>query len=234
MSTLSILIVCGFVYLMFVTWMFRKKGNGNTSADKPPLPEKPKEENPPTMSGKKEDVPLVPKSDFDYERFQKAMTESMAAAFTYVLNTNPGLVKPEEVEFRESDDDKYDNEGDAAPSIDEIEPDTYSPPATGDTIEDIEAALNVAADSKATQEEKAKAGKVLSGMKDVVFIGKIMETNEKINDGIMACIAESMRVGQKKPKGSPSPKKKAKPLDVGGVLRDPDMIRRKKDDDEED
>ena len=71
-------------------------------------------------------------------------------------------------------------------------------------------------------------------MRDVVFVGKIMSSNDRINDGIMACVAESMRRQPRKRKGSATPKKKNKTVDVGGVFRDPDMIKRKKDDDEED
>lgn len=231
MSALSILIVCGFAYLMFVTWIFRRKGGA--PGDGNPAEKKPKEGAPRTEP-QDNGAPLVPKSDFDYCRFQKAMTDSMTAALTYVLQANVGDVAREQVEFRKDGDKDDDSPDTDTPDMSDVEPGEYSPPATGETIEDIEAALNVAADAKATPDEKAKAGKVLSEMKSVVFIGQLMESSDRINDGIMACIAESMRRGSKKPKGSPSPKKKKEPLDVGGVLRDPDMIRRKKDDDEED
>ena len=50
----------------------------------------------------------------------------------------------------------------------------------------------------------------------------------------MACVAESVRRQPRKKWGSVAPKKKGKTVDVGGVFGDPDMIKRKKDDDEED
>ena len=31
MNVLSILIICGFAYLMFVTWIFRRNGNGKSA-----------------------------------------------------------------------------------------------------------------------------------------------------------------------------------------------------------
>ena len=60
-----------------------------------------------------------------------------------------------------------------------------------------------------------------------------MASNERINEGIMACIAESLRnKPNTKKKVSPAPKKKSKPIDVGGTLRDIDMIKRKKDEED--
>ena len=255
MNTVSILIICGFVYLLFVTWMFGKKGNNGkseTSDKSTPKSEpkaivnEPEDEKTTSVENQKKEVtftvPLVPKSNFSMADFQKAMTESMKAAMIYVLQHKPGEVTPDQVEFDDKEEENADKNSDTAvnapletePDIDDVEPDNPSPPASGNSLEDIEAALNVAANAnKATAEEKAIAGNVLSGMRDVVFIGKIMSANGKINDGVMACIAESIRREQKrKKKGSPSPKKKNKPIDVGGTLRDIDMIKRKKDEED--
>lgn len=238
MSTLSILIICGFIYLLFVTWMFGKKNGGKEKADnqEPALPETAGSTEP---EKPKNDTPLVPKSDFNMEEFQKAIAESMQAAMIHVLKSVVGgEVTPDQVEFKDKDDiPEYvpaDTVTQPDPSIDDVEPDCPSPPASGNTLEDIESALKVAANTdKATAVEKAQAGNVLSGMRDVVFIGKIMDSNERINEGIMACIAESLRNRNKpKQKGSPAPKKKIKPIDVGGTLRDIDMIRRKKDEED--
>lgn len=94
-------------------------------------------------------------------------------------------------------------------------------------------AVNPGADA----DSKAKAGNVLSGMRDVVFIGRLMEADRRISDGVMECIAENIRMKSAKrvrKKGSPAPKAKAKPVEIGGVLRDPDFVKHKKDDDEED
>ena len=60
-TVLSVLIICGFLYLSFVTWMFRRK-EGDT---KPPS----KEEAQPPASGSQ--LSVVPKSDFDMEDFDQ-------------------------------------------------------------------------------------------------------------------------------------------------------------------
>lgn len=248
MNTLSILVICGFVYLMFVTWIFRRKENGNSAdtgnKDKVKTPQaSPETQQPSEAAAKIGDASdIIPKSDFDMDRFRQVLTESMAAAMTYVLNAKTGDVSPEQVEFKNPEDrpsgdtsgDGGQEENPAEPTIDDVEQDTVSPPASGDSIEDIEAALDIAARPEASPDEKAKAGKVLSGMRDVVFVGKIMATNDRINEGIMACVAESMRRQPRRKKSSPVPKKKNRPIDMGGVFRDPDMIKRKKDEDEED
>lgn len=235
MNTVSILIICGFAYLVFVTWMFGRKGSGQPQSKKTGKPEADRRSASPAPQ---EPMPLVPKSDFNMEDFKKAITDSMTAAMTYVLNAQIGDVTPEQVTFDKSDEKsgdnaETDNTEEQDPDIVDADPDRVSPPATGDTLEEIEAALNTAADSKSSPDEKAKAGKILAGMRDVVFIGKIMACDERINEGIMSCVAESMRRHKPKKKGSPTPKKKNSPIDVGGTLRDPDMIKRKKDDDED-
>lgn len=248
MNTISILIICGFVYLMFVTWIFRRKENGNSAdtgnKDKGKTPQaSPETPQPSEPAAKSDDASgIIPKSDFDMDRFRQVLTESMAAAMTYVLNAKTGDVSPDQVEFRNPEDRPSGRPADSGkpdkenpePTIDDVEPDTVSPPASGDSIEDIEAALDIAARPEASPDEKAKAGKVLSGMRDVVFVGKIMATNDRINEGIMACVAESVRRQSRRKKSSPAPKKKNRPIDMGGVFRDPDMIKRKKDEDEED
>lgn len=244
MNVLSILIICGFAYLMFVTWIFRRNGNGKSAG----AGQKEKEKTPDAVDPPAS-VPeggglesLVPKSDFDMDRFKQVLTESMAAAMTYVLKAKTGDVSPEQVEFRNPEDRPARQSADTGgqtddgpePTIDDVEPDTVSPPASGDSIEDIEAALDIAGRPDASPDEQARAGKVLSGMRNVVFVGKIMSSNDRINKGIMACVAESVRRQPRKKWGSVAPKKKGKTVDVGGVFGDPDMIKRKKDDDEED
>lgn len=238
MSTVSILIICGFIYLLFVTWMFGKKNGVKEKADNQ-KPAEPETSGPAEPDKPKDEAQLVPKSDFNMEEFQKAIAESMQAAMIHVLKSVVGgEVTPDQVEFKDKDDIPEYTPADTGtqpdPSIDDVEPDSPSPPASGNTLEDIESALKVAAiTDKATTVEKAQAGNVLSGMRDVVFVGKIMGSNERINEGIMACIAESLRDRNKpKKKGSPAPKKKNKPIDVGGTLRDIDMIRRKKDEED--
>lgn len=221
-TVLSVLIICGFLYLSFVTWMFRwKEGDA-----KPPS----KEEAQPPASGSP--LSVVPKSDFDMEEFRKSLAATLTSAVRQALGA-------ETVESDPAGNHGGDNDGDndeEDPDMDDVDPGLVSPPATGDSIDEIEDALNVAVNPGADNVSKAKAGDVLSGMRDVVFIGRLMEADRRISDGVMDCIAESMRrrnAARSRKKGSPAPKAKARPVDIGGVLRDPDFVKHKKDNDEE-
>lgn len=243
MNTASILILCAFVYLAFVTWMFRGKGK------KPDTKTGGKKETQETASDsdgeepKKNVVTVVPQSDFDFDKFREVLTESMAAAMTYVLNARMGDVNPQDVEFKKSEqesrssakDDAVNDISDDTPDMDDFEPDSVSPPAKGESIDEIEAAVSVAANPSATPDQKAEAGRVLTGMRDVVFIGKMMETDERINAGIMNCIAESVRAAHKKKIGRPSAtRRKGREIDVDGSLRRPDNTDKDSEKDEED
>lgn len=243
MNTASILILCAFVYLAFVTWMFRGKGK------KPDTKTGGKKETQETASDsdgeepKKNVVTVVPQSDFDFDKFREVLTESMAAAMTYVLNAKMGDVNPQDVEFKKSEqesrssakDDTVNDISDDTPDMDDFEPDSVSPPAKGESIDEIEAAVSVAANPAATPEQKAEAGRVLTGMRDVVFIGKMMETDERINAGIMNCIAESVRAAHKKKIGRPtSSRRKGRGIDVDGSLRRPENTDKDSEKDEED
>lgn len=243
MNTASILILCAFVYLAFVTWMFRGKGK------KPDTKTGGKKETQETASDsdgeepKKNVVTVVPQSDFDFDKFREVLTESMAAAMTYVLNAKMGDVNPQDVEFKKSEqesrssakDDTVNDISDDTPDMDDFEPDSVSPPAKGESIDEIEAAVSVAANPAATPEQKAEAGRVLTGMRDVVFIGKMMETDERINAGIMNCIAESVRAAHKKKIGRPSAtRRKSREIDVDGSLRRPENTDKDSEKDEED
>lgn len=221
-TVLSVLIICGFLYLSFVTWMFRRK-EGDA---KPPS----KEEAQPPASGSP--LSVIPKSDFDMEEFRKSLAATLTSAVRQALGA-------ETVESDPAGNHGGDNDGDndeEDPDMDDVDPGLVSPPATGDSIDEIEDALNMAVNPGADNVSKAKAGDVLSGMRDVVFIGRLMEADRRISDGVMDCIAESMRMrnaARGRKKGSPAPKAKAKPVDIGGVLRDPDFVKHKKDNDEE-
>ncbi len=246
MNTASILIICAFVYLAFVTWMFRGKGK------KPDTKTDGKKEVPETVSdsngeeSKKNAVTVVPQSDFDLDRFREVLTESITAAMTYVLKAKIGDVNPQDVEFKNpdtassgngnADDTSTDTDtADETPDMDDFEPDSVSPPAKGESIDEIEAAVSVAANPAATPEQKAEAGRVLTGMRDVVFIGKMMETDERINAGIMNCIAESVRAAHKKKIGKPSSsRRKGRGIDVDGSLRRPENTDKDSEKDEED
>lgn len=246
MNTASILILCAFVYLAFVTWMFRGKGK------KPDTKTDGKNKAQETVSDsdgeepKKNAVTVVPQSDFDLDRFREVLTESITAAMTYVLKTKIGDVNPQDVEFKNpatdssvngnADDIPTDSDtADETPDMDDFEPDSVSPPAKGESIDEIEAAVSVAANPAATPEQKAEAGRVLTGMRDVVFIGKMMETDERINAGIMNCIAESVRAAHKKKIGRPSSsRRKGRGIDVDGSLRRPENTDKDSEKDEED
>lgn len=246
MNTASILILCAFVYLAFVTWMFRGKGK------KPDTKTDGKNKAQETVSDsdgeepKKNAVTVVPQSDFDLDRFREVLTESITAAMTYVLKAKIGDVNPQDVEFKNPDTDSSVNgnaddiptdsdTADETPDMDDFEPDSVSPPAKGESIDEIEAAVSVAANPAATPEQKAEAGRVLTGMRDVVFIGKMMETDERINAGIMNCIAESVRAAHKKKIGRPSSsRRKGRGIDVDGSLRRPENTDKDSEKDEED
>lgn len=243
MNTVSILTICAFLYLAFVTWMFRGKGKKpDTRTDG----KKEAQETVPDSDGeepKKNTVTVVPQSDFDLDRFREVLAESVAAAITYVLKAKIGDVNPQDVEFKKSEqesrssakDDTVNDISDDTPDMDDFEPDSVSPPAKGESIDEIEAAVSVAANPSATPEQKAEAGRVLTGMRDVVFIGKMMETDERINAGIMNCIAESVRAAHKKKIGRPSAtRRKGREIDVDGSLRRPDNTDKYSEKDEED
>lgn len=246
MNTASILIICAFVYLAFVTWMFRGKGK------KPDTKTDGKNKAQETVSDsdgeepKKNAVTVVPQSDFDLDSFREVLTESITAAMTYVLKAKIGDVNPQDVEFKNpatdssvngnADDTPTDSDtADETPDMDDFEPDSVSPPAKGESIDEIEAAVSVAANPAATPEQKAEAGRVLTGMRDVVFIGKMMETDERINAGIMNCIAESVRAARKKKIGRPSSsRRKGRGIDVDSSLRRPENTDKDSEKDEED
>lgn len=246
MNTVSILTICAFVYLAFVTWMFRGKGK------KPDTKTDGKNKAQETVSDsdgeepKKNAVTVVPQSDFDLDRFREVLAESVAAAITYVLKAKIGDVSPQDVEFKNPDTDSSGNSNaednptdsdtaDESPDMDDFEPDSVSPPAKGESIDEIEAAVSVAANPAATPEQKAEAGRVLTGMRDVVFIGKMMETDERINAGIMNCIAESVRAARKKKIGSQSSSRRnGRGIDVDGSLRRQENTDKDSEKDEED
>lgn len=248
MNTVSILTICAFLYLAFVTWMFRGKGKKpDTKSDgKKEAQEKETESDSHGQEPKKNTVTVVPQSDFDLDRFREVLTESITAAMTYVLKAKIGDVNPQDVEFKNPDTDSSgkgnaeDTTSDAdtadeTPDMDDFEPGSVSPPAKGESIDEIEAAVSVAANPSATPEQKAEAGRVLTGMRDVVFIGRMMETDERINAGIMNCIAESVRAAHKKKIGRPSAtRRKGREIDVDGSLRRPDNTDKYSEKDEED
>lgn len=246
MNTVSILTICAFLYLAFVTWMFRgksKKPDTGTDGKKEAQETVPESDGEET---KKNTVTVVPQSDFDLDRFREVLTESITAAMTYVLKARIGDVNPQDVEFKNpdtessvngnADDTLTDSDtADETPDMDDFEPDSVSPPAKGESIDEIEAAVSVAANPAATPEQKAEAGRVLTGMRDVVFIGKMMETDERINAGIMNCIAESVRAARKKKIGSQSSsRRKGRGIDVDGSLRRPENTDKDSEKDEED
>lgn len=246
MNTASILIICAFVYLAFVTWMFRRKGNKSQNKSEFKKDAQNTEPEGDSKEIEKNAITVVPQSDFDFDKFREVLTESVAAAMTYVLKAKMGDVNPQDVEFKNPDKDssgKSNTEAtptdadteDETPDMGDFEPDSVSPPAKGESIDEIEAAVSVAANPSATPDQKAEAGRVLTGMRDVVFIGKMMETDERINAGIMNCIAESVRVAHKKKIGRPSAtRRKGREIDVDGSLRRPENTDKDSEKDEED
>lgn len=233
-TILSLLIICGFLYLSLVTWLFRRKDPDRTADSglnrregQPSLP----------VAGP---LSIVPQSRFNMEDFQKSLSATMASAIRQAMSdamNGMGQSASAGMENEDgcSEDDTYEDE-EENPSMDDVDPGRVSPPARGDTIEEIEDALSVAVSPDSTPVQKAEAGRILAGMRDVGFIGKMMEADKRISDGVMDCIAESIRMKKESRhgrRGNTVPKAKARPVEIGGVLRDPDFIKHKKDDDEE-
>lgn len=78
--------------------------------------------------------------------------------------------------------------------IEDIDNDTVSAPsASGASMEDIEDSLEVAANPDATDEQKAKAGKILERLMDTNLMDSIA-TEAEIQKGVLACIKQSYRI----------------------------------------
>ena len=154
-TVLSVMIICGFLYLSFVTWMFRRK-DGEAKAAR-----KEGEAKPDTPSSQPSPLSIVPKSDFDMDTFQKSLAATLTSAVRQALGSATGEVNPAGTYGGYGDVEGDDED----PDMDDVDPGRVSPPATGDSIEEIEDALSVAVNPGADTDSKAKAGNVLSGMR---------------------------------------------------------------------
>ena len=154
--------------------------------------------------------------DFD-KRFEKI--EQRFDQMYQLLEKIEGDVKLKDVEFTNPNDvptqeeiakeEKYDEARESSAKmtpeqeavafedtrIEDVDNDMVSSPsANGASMDEIEEALETAANAtNATPEELAKVGTILDKLKDTEF-GDIFTTDAKIMNGVMACITESCRI----------------------------------------
>ena len=155
---------------------------------------------------------VIEEFDIRFGQFEKKVEKMYQ-----MLEQLEGDVRLKDVEFRNSDDapskediakdeaeGKANGEARLSPEqesaafvdvrIDEVDPDMVSAPsATGATTDDIEKSIEVAVNPNATEEEKAKAGEVLSQFQDTQLLD-IFTTDDSIYKGVMACIRENCRI----------------------------------------
>lgn len=78
--------------------------------------------------------------------------------------------------------------------IEDIDTDTVSAPsASGASMEDIEDSFEVASNPDATDEQKAKAGKILERLMDTNLMDSIA-IDAEIQKGVLSCIKQSYRI----------------------------------------
>lgn len=155
--------------------------------------------------------------DFD-ERFE--MVEKRLEKFAGLMDRLEGNLRLKDVEFANPEDnptqseierdsetvDASDPHKDARMTreqenaafedmrIEDVDSDTVSAPsATGASMEDIEESLEVAVNPDATDEQKAKAGKILERLMDTNLMDTIASEAE-IQKGVLACIKQSYRI----------------------------------------
>lgn len=77
--------------------------------------------------------------------------------------------------------------------IEDVEPDTVSPPsATGATMDDIAESIETAMNPDATAEQKTKAGNVLDPLADTNLMDGLL-SYDQIAEGIKSCMTELLR-----------------------------------------
>ncbi len=89
--------------------------------------------------------------------------------------------------------------------IEDVEPDTVSPPsASGATMDEIAESIGTAANPDATTEDKVKAAKILNPLMDTNLMDNLL-TYEEIYKGVQGCMTELLRadIADKKSKRTP-------------------------------
>lgn len=117
-TVLSVLIICGFLYLSFVTWMFRRKDGDAKAGSKDGVAK------PDTPSSRPSPLSIVPKSDFDMDNFQKSLAATLTSAVRQALGAATGDVNPAGTYGSYGDVESDDED----PDMDDVDPGLVSPP----------------------------------------------------------------------------------------------------------
>lgn len=156
----------------------------------------------------------IGKSTFSIEDFEKRMLETVATSVKEMLpvmiEDAIGELKLKDVEFAEEQTATRNNSEQAGDrnfhplSKDEteaafdtdirdiVDDEPAVPSANGATLDELEAAVDTAMSDKATPEQQASAGKVLSELQDTELFERITE-NDDIDRRVNMCIKMSIR-----------------------------------------
>ena len=144
-TVLSVLIICGFLYLSFVTWMFRRK----EGMQRPP--ERRGEAKPDTSSSQPLATLDSPQKRLRHGHFPEiSLAATLTSAVRQALGAATGDAGPAG-NYGGYGDVESDDED---PDMDDVDPGRVSPPTTGDSIEEIEDALSVAVNPGADADSK--------------------------------------------------------------------------------
>lgn len=153
---------------------------------------------------------IISDSGFNVENFVAELGEKFMAEIPRLLTAAIGDVSKNDVEFAEETDSIVSDEEPviSPPSaqldeestqiafdtdirdVDEFPP--SEPDASGISIDELEEAVEVTLNEKATDEEKIKAGQVLEQYKKTQFIDAIC-TNERIGSRVDLCVTMAIR-----------------------------------------
>lgn len=129
-------------------------------------------------------------------------SENVAPALNKGLSENSARMTPEQAAASFND-----------VRIEDVETDMVSAPsASGASMDDIEHSLSTAVNPDATDEEKAKAGRILEKLMDTNLMERIASI-EEIQKGVMSCVNEYNResiAGRPAKKAAPAPKRKSR------------------------
>lgn len=196
--------------------------------DKPEVAEPPKPEEVP------EPRSLVGKSKFNIEdelesRIDRIVDNAFDRNIRRVSKAMMGDVRFNDVEFAETDETPAVNSSNPEhpvseqPSksarmtpeqerasfedvrIEDVEPDTVSPPsASGATMDEIAESIGTATNPNATTEDKVKAAKILNPLMDTNLMDNLL-SYEEIYKGVQECMTELLRadIADKKAKRTP-------------------------------
>ena len=205
-----------------ILYLFGSRNNKTMPPDVKPADNNPAHSDADPTNEERQPKAVVGKSKFRIEEFDERfeMVEKRLEKFAGLMDRLEGNLRLKDVEFANPDDapTQSEIEGDSetgnAPEprkdarmtreqenaafddvrIEDVDSDTVSAPsATGASMEDIEESLEVASNPDATDEQKAKAGKILERLMDTNLMDAIASEAE-IQKGVLACIKQSYRI----------------------------------------